>query len=72
MSEAGALLGMLCSNQLIAQLGFLLARGTLFSAFIVLFVLPILLYLFDGVNRVLTLHPDFHKEDQSCIEQCEK
>lgn len=72
MSEAGALLGMLCSNQLIAQLGFLLARGTLFSAFIVLFVLPILLYLFDGVNRVLTLYPDFHKEDQSCIEQCEK
>lgn len=43
LAAAGILLGLFCTNQLIGQLGTLLARGTLLAAVIVLFVLPNLL-----------------------------
>ncbi len=48
MTVVGLLLGVMSSNQLLAQLGVLIGRGAIFSLVIVLFVLPGLLYLFDG------------------------
>ena len=43
----GFLLGIISSNQLLAQLGIFIGRGALLSLAIVLFVLPGLLYLLD-------------------------
>ena len=40
-------MGYFASNQLLAQLGVFLGRGTLLSVAVVLFVLPGLLYLVD-------------------------
>lgn len=48
LTVVGFLLGWMSSNQLLAQLGIFIGRGALFSLTIVLFVLPGLLYLFDG------------------------
>lgn len=45
----GALMSRFCSNQLLAQLGLFIGRGGFFSLLIVLFVLPGLLYVFDGL-----------------------
>ncbi|MGM9622264.1 MAG: MMPL family transporter [Butyricicoccus porcorum] len=45
----GFLLGFISTHGLLSQLGILLGRGSLCSIFSVLFVLPGLLYLFDGV-----------------------
>ncbi len=47
LTVVGFLLGYFSSNQLLAQLGIFIGRGALCSLFIVLFVLPGLLYLFD-------------------------
>lgn len=47
LTVVGFLLGHFSSNQLLAQLGIFIGRGALCSLFIVLFVLPGLLYLFD-------------------------
>lgn len=49
LTVVGFLLGWMSSNQLLAQLGIFIGRGALFSLAIVLFVLPGLLYLFDGL-----------------------
>lgn len=48
MTVVGLLLGVMSSNQLLAQLGIFIGRGAIFSLVIVLFVLPGFLYLFDG------------------------
>ncbi|MGN1098157.1 MAG: MMPL family transporter, partial [Clostridia bacterium] len=48
-SVVGFLLGFISSNQLLAQLGRFLGVGALLSLTIVLFVLPGLLYIFDGL-----------------------
>lgn len=47
MTVVGFLLGIMSTNQLLAQLGVFIGRGALFSLAIVLFVLPGLLYLLD-------------------------
>lgn len=47
LTAVGFAMGYFASNQLLAQLGVFLGRGTLLSVCIVLFVLPGLLYLFD-------------------------
>ncbi len=47
LAVAGFLLSVFCTNQVVAQLGHLLARGTLTAAFTVLFILPAFLQLFD-------------------------
>ena len=51
LSMAGFLLSLFCVNQLIAQLGILLCRGTLLAMVVVLSVLPGLLYLTAGKHR---------------------
>ena len=45
---AGILLGIICTDQLMAQLGNLLARGTLTAVIVVLFALPGLLRVISG------------------------
>ncbi len=49
MTVVGFLLGVMSTNQLLAQLGVLIGRGAIFSLAIVLLVLPGLLYLLDRV-----------------------
>lgn len=49
LTVVGFLLGWMSSNQLLAQLGIFVGRGAIFSLAIVLFVLPGLLYICDGM-----------------------
>ena len=49
LTIVGFLLGIVSSHGLLSQLGMFLGKGTLFSMGIVLFVLPALLYIFDGL-----------------------
>lgn len=49
LTVVGFLLGIISTHGLLSQLGMLLGKGTLCSMFAVLFVLPGLLYLFDGL-----------------------
>lgn len=47
LTVVGLMLGVISSNQLLAQLGIFIGRGAIFSLIIVFFVLPGFLYLFD-------------------------
>ncbi len=49
LTVVGFLLGKISTHGLLSQLGYFLGKGTLCSLVIVLFVLPGLLYLLDGV-----------------------
>lgn len=49
LTVVGFLMGCISSHGLLSQLGMFLGRGTLCSLTIVLFVLPGLLYIFDGM-----------------------
>ena len=62
MIVVGFLMGYISTHGLLAQLGLFIGRGTLCSLIIVLFVLPGLLYLFDGLIGRTTRHSDFLKE----------
>jgi predicted RND superfamily exporter protein len=55
LTLAGMILGLISSNGIISQLGIVLGRGALFSAAMVLLVLPGLLCLFDKVIQKTTL-----------------
>ncbi|MGF3226052.1 efflux RND transporter permease subunit [Facklamia sp. P12932] len=59
----GSLLGYITTHGILMQLGRLLARGSVFSILIVLFVLPGLLYLFDKPIEKLTYGLKFVKEE---------
>lgn len=59
LTIVGFLLGNISTHGLLSQLGFFLGKGTLCSLIIVLFVLPALLYVFDGL--VIKKHSK-HKE----------
>jgi hypothetical protein len=48
LTIVGFLLGYISSHGVLSQLGYFLGRGTLYSLAVVLFVLPGLLYVFDG------------------------
>ncbi len=60
LTVVGFLLGRFSTHGLLAQLGFFIGRGTLFSLAIVMFVLPGLLFLLDGVIRKTTKNIDFY------------
>ena len=51
LTVVGFLLGKISTHGLLSQLGMFLGWGTLCSMIIVLFVLPGLLYLLDGLIR---------------------
>ncbi len=61
LTIVGFLLGKFSTHGLIAQLGILLGRGTLCSLVLVIFALPGLLYVFDGLIRITTKGADFHE-----------
>ncbi len=61
LAVVGFLLGSLSSHGILAQLGRFLGIGSLLSLSIVLFVLPGLLYLLDGLVQRTTLHVHFYK-----------
>ena len=64
LAAAGFIMGMISTNGVIGQLGILIGRGALLSAFMVLFLLPALLTLCDRVIQKTTLHANFLKGDQ--------
>jgi predicted RND superfamily exporter protein len=47
LAVVGMLMGIVSSNQLLAQLGIFIGRGAILSLIIVLFVMPGILYIFD-------------------------
>ena len=59
LSSVGFLLNNFSSLGILAQLGLFLGRGTLLSMVIVFFVLPGLLYIFDGLIKKTTLNSNF-------------
>lgn len=59
LTVVGLLLGNISTHGLLAQLGMFVGIGAIFSLAIVFFVLPGLLYLFDGIIRRTTLKTDF-------------
>lgn len=67
LAVVGFLLGYLSSHGILAQLGRFLGIGSLLSLSIVLFVLPGLLYLLDGVIQRTTLHLHFYKPSKEEI-----
>ena len=54
LTVVGFLMGFVSTHGLLAQLGMLLGQGTLCSIIVVLFVLPGLLVLFDGLIQKTT------------------
>ena len=62
MIIVGFLLGRFSTHGLISQLGYLLSVGTTASVIIVLFVLPGLLYMFDGLIQKTTKNINFINE----------
>ncbi len=59
LTVVGLLLGNLSTHGLLAQLGMFVGVGAIFSLVIVFFVLPGLLYIFDGAIRRTTLKANF-------------
>ncbi|MEG2938950.1 MAG: MMPL family transporter, partial [Oscillospiraceae bacterium] len=58
---AGMVLGLVSTNGVISQLGIILGRGALISAFMVLFFLPALLLMFDWIIPKTSLGLHFMK-----------
>lgn len=63
LAVVGFLLGYVSTNGILRQLGKFLGVGSLLSLAIVLFVLPGLLYIFDGLIQHTTRGIKFYKED---------
>lgn len=59
LTVVGFLLGYISSHGLLAQLGVFLGRGSLCSLVIVFFIVPGLLYIFDGAIERTTKNADF-------------
>lgn len=60
LSLVGFLLSYISTHGILSQLGLFIGRGTLLSMTSVFFVLPGLLYIFDGVINHTTMHIDFY------------
>ncbi len=67
MAVVGFLLGYISTHGIISQLGMLLGRGSLLSLGVVLFVLPGLLYLLDGLIRHTTLKTSFYHKPKEKV-----
>lgn len=61
LTLAGTLLWKISMHGVLSQLGQLLARGTILSTIIVLFVVPEMLYIFDFIIRKTSLNVKFHE-----------
>lgn len=60
LATVGFLLSSFSSHGILSQLGLFLGRGAILSLMIVIFVLPGLLYLFDGLIRKTTKNANFY------------
>ncbi|GHU68895.1 hypothetical protein FACS1894184_11890 [Clostridia bacterium] len=69
LSGAGLALSLTSSNEIVRQMGILLARGTALSFLLVVFFLPAMCALLDGVIRRTTIGAKFLKRDQTVTEQ---
>ena len=69
LAVVGYLLGAISSHGILSQLGTFLGNGSLLSLTIVLFVLPGLLYLCDGLIQKTTLHTEFYRETEKKLEK---
>lgn len=67
LAVVGGLLGYVSSHGILAQLGTFLGIGSLLSLAMVLFVLPGLLYLLDGVIQRTTRHTHFYNSGKENI-----
>ncbi len=67
LTVVGFLLGFVSSHGILAQLGTFLGYGTLCSLAIVLFVLPGMLYLFDGIIQKTTRGVKFLKREKEIM-----
>ncbi len=63
LAAAGFIMGAISTNGVIGQLGTLIGRGTVLSATMVMFFLPIVLVLLDKLIQKTTLYVDFYIED---------
>ncbi|MFR6327401.1 MAG: efflux RND transporter permease subunit [Eisenbergiella sp.] len=68
LTLAGVILGKVSTNGVLSQLGILIGRGAALSFVLVIFVLPTLLILFEGVIRRTTLHCDFFGKEKEMAE----
>lgn len=66
LASAGFCLKFTSSNPIVADLGLLLGRGTIFSFLAVAAILPMLLILFDKAIGATLANSDFYKEDKTC------
>lgn len=64
---AGIILGAISTNMVLSQLGILLGRGAVLSFFLVIFVLPIFLGIFDGLIRRTTIGTDFYEKEEELL-----
>ena len=65
LMTAGLCLGLVSSLKVVAELGILLARGTVLSMAMVVLALPALLMLFDPLTARLTMKAGFYKPDNA-------
>lgn len=63
LTVVGFMMGIISTHGLLSQLGFFVGKGTLCSLAVVLFVLPGMLYVFDGLIRRSTLKTNFFGND---------
>lgn len=64
LTVVGFLMGYISTHGLLSQLGFFLGRGALLSIGIVLFALPGMLYLLDGLIERTTKNAVFVKKGE--------
>ena len=64
LTAAGLCLGFVSSLQVVAELGILLARGTVLSMAMVVLALPALLIIFDPITAKLTYKAGFLKQTE--------
>lgn len=70
LTIAGLLLWKISTHGILSQLGHLLARGTALSTLIVLFVIPGMLYVFDGLIQKTTVGVKFfNKKEKESYEK---
>lgn len=70
LTIAGLLLWKISTHGILSQLGHLLARGTALSTLIVLFVIPGMLYIFDGLIQKTTVGVKFfNKKEKESYEK---
>ena len=62
LATVGLLLRKFSSHGVLSQLGLLLGRGAILSLIIVVFVLPGLLYIFDGLIKRTTRNANFYEQ----------